>query len=89
MLTLAPKRSYSLTNLWRRGWDSNPRTLSGQRFSRPPDSATLAPLRKCLRVWLCSGQWLFFPELLEKFLQDIPARFLLDTVTDVDLVIQA
>ena len=21
--------------LWRRGWDSNPRTLSGQRFSRP------------------------------------------------------
>ena len=31
--------------LWRRGWDSNPRTVAGQRFSRPPDSATLAPLR--------------------------------------------
>ena len=31
--------------VWRRGWDSNPRSLSGQRFSRPSDSAALAPLR--------------------------------------------
>lgn len=30
---------------WRREWDSNPRSLSGQRFSRPSDSAALAPLR--------------------------------------------
>jgi hypothetical protein len=30
----------------RRGWDSNPRWAQGpQRFSRPPQSATLAPLR--------------------------------------------
>ena len=31
---------------WRRGWDSNPRCpIRAQRFSRPPRSATLAPLR--------------------------------------------
>src|SRR5690606_30184917 len=29
---------------WRRGWDSNPRTLSGLRFSRPARSTTLPPL---------------------------------------------
>jgi hypothetical protein len=29
---------------WRRGWDSNPRKLSLQRFSRPPQSTTLPPL---------------------------------------------
>ncbi len=33
------------SKVWRRGWDSNPRSLTGQRFSRPPDSAALAPLR--------------------------------------------
>ena len=38
----APGRASSV---WRRGWDSNPRSLTGQRFSRPPDSAALAPLR--------------------------------------------
>ena len=31
--------------MWRRGWDSNPRTLTGQRFSRPPLSTTQPPLR--------------------------------------------
>ncbi len=30
---------------WRRGWDSNPRYASAQRFSRPPRSTTPAPLR--------------------------------------------
>ena len=30
---------------WRRGWDSNPRTLAGQRFSRPPLSTAQPPLR--------------------------------------------
>ena len=30
---------------WRRGWDSNPRALAGQRFSRPSHSTTLPPLR--------------------------------------------
>ena len=43
--TLAPFSITWLLMLWRRGWDSNPRTVAGQRFSRPPDSATLAPLR--------------------------------------------
>jgi hypothetical protein len=36
----------------RRGWDSNPRKLSLQRFSRPPQSTTLPPLqgrRACMR----------------------------------------
>ena len=42
---LAPLCIARLLMLWRRGWDSNPRTVAGQRFSRPPDSATLAPLR--------------------------------------------
>ncbi len=32
-------------NYWRRGRDSNPRTLTGQRFSRPPPSTTRPPLR--------------------------------------------
>ena len=31
---------------WRRGRDSNPRTLAGQRFSRPPLSTTQPPLQK-------------------------------------------
>ena len=30
---------------WRRGRDSNPRTLARQRFSRPPPSAARPPLR--------------------------------------------
>ena len=30
---------------WRSGWDSNPRKLAPQRFSRPPPSATRPPLR--------------------------------------------
>jgi hypothetical protein len=34
-----------LVRVWRRGRDSNPRTLAGQRFSRPPHSTTLPPLR--------------------------------------------
>jgi hypothetical protein len=32
-------------DMWRRGWDSNPRTVAGQRFSRPPLSTTQPPLR--------------------------------------------
>ena len=31
---------------WRRGWDSNPRSLSTQRFSRAPPSTTRPPLRE-------------------------------------------
>ena len=31
--------------VWRRGWDSNPRTVAGQRFSRPSLSTTQPPLR--------------------------------------------
>ncbi len=34
---------------WRRGWDSNPRTLAGLRFSRPARSTTLPPLRHAMR----------------------------------------
>ena len=30
---------------WRRGWDSNPRSLSTQRFSRAPPSTARPPLR--------------------------------------------
>jgi hypothetical protein len=37
---------------WRRGWDSNPRSLAGQRFSRPPQSTTLSPLH----VTFCIAQ---------------------------------
>ena len=35
----------SSPGVWRRGRDSNPRKLSLQRFSRPPHSTTLPPLR--------------------------------------------
>ena len=31
---------------WRRERDSNPRTLAGQRFSRPPQSTALPSLRR-------------------------------------------
>ena len=31
---------------WRRGWDSNPRSLSTQRFSRAPPSTARPPLRR-------------------------------------------
>ncbi len=33
---------------WRRGRDSNPRTVAGQRFSRPPLSTTQPPLRNSI-----------------------------------------
>ena len=36
---------FSSPGVWRRGRDSNPRKLSLQRFSRPPHSTTLPPLR--------------------------------------------
>src|SRR3954453_18587344 len=32
------------TSPWRRGWDLNPRWVAPQWFSRPSDSAALAPL---------------------------------------------
>ena len=35
----------SSSGVWRRGRDSNPRKLALQRFSRPPHSTTLPPLR--------------------------------------------
>ncbi len=35
---------HNLLNNWRRGRDSNPRTLTGQRFSRPPLSTAQPPL---------------------------------------------
>ena len=34
-----------LSTGWRRGWDSNPRSLSTQRFSRAPPSTARPPLR--------------------------------------------
>src|SRR5512142_2119410 len=36
---------------WRRGWDSNPRALAGQRFSRPPLSTAQPPLRAPSVPW--------------------------------------
>src|SRR5262249_49798941 len=49
---LASRRYRPLSHLsrwgsfdWRRGRDSNPRTLAGQRLSRPPHSTALPPLR--------------------------------------------
>ena len=35
---------------WRREWDSNPRCLATQRFSRPSDSSTLASLQLGFRA---------------------------------------
>ena len=37
--------SSSRIRTWRRGWDSNPRSLSTQRFSRAPPSTARPPLR--------------------------------------------
>src|SRR5688500_5098024 len=34
------------TDVWRRGWDSNPRHLAVLRFSRPVPSTTRPPLRR-------------------------------------------
>ena len=44
--------------IWRRGWDSNPRTLARQRFSRPPPSTARPPLReekRAVRAYLGPG----------------------------------
>ncbi len=38
------------TSQWRREWDSNPRCLATQRFSRPSDSSALASLQLDFRV---------------------------------------
>ncbi len=43
---------------WRRDRDSNPGTLTRQRFSRPPQSTTLPPLRS-------DGTLMCIPRLLE------------------------
>ena len=40
--------------VWRRGWDSNPRNLAVQRFSRPPQSTTLPPLHGASKRRDCS-----------------------------------
>ena len=41
-----PGDAWSVTAAsWRRGWDSNPRSLSTQRFSRAPPSTARPPLR--------------------------------------------
>jgi hypothetical protein len=52
-----PRRNFVLrtrNSYLRRGWDSNPRCPEAQRFSRPSDSTTLAPLQKpvasCFRL---------------------------------------
>ena len=37
---------------WRRRWDSNPRSLSALRFSRPAQSTTLPPLQNNNAQWL-------------------------------------
>ena len=42
---VAPLSILWLLVSWRRGWDSNPRSGEGLRFSRPACSSTPAPLR--------------------------------------------
>ena len=41
---------FSSPGVWRRGRDSNPRKLALQRFSRPPHSTTLPPLRSGVKT---------------------------------------
>ena len=41
--------------IWRRARDSNPRTVSRQRFSRPPLSTTQPALRKIVHLYICSS----------------------------------
>ena len=43
---------HNLLNNWRRGRDSNPRTVARQRFSRPPPSTTRPPLQLDFRALL-------------------------------------
>ncbi len=48
---------------WRRGRDSNPRTLAGQRFSRPPLSTTQPPLQSLYtfdKTQMCGYYIIFF-----------------------------
>ncbi len=46
--------------LQRRGRDSNPRILSDQRFSRPPQSTTLPPLQyHCFRFGIANVRIIF------------------------------
>ena len=49
-----PHRPGGGVTSWRRGWDSNPRSLSTQRFSRAPPSTTRPPLRG--RGYRCVGR---------------------------------
>ena len=42
----ASSRNSRRANCWRREWDSNPRRLTPQRFSRPPPSTTRPSLRE-------------------------------------------
>lgn len=47
----------------RRGRDSNPRTLSGRRFSRPERSATLPPLQHRRRPSRDAGDTVTYPAI--------------------------
>ena len=42
----SPRRTGPRSRKWRRGWDSNPRTLARCRFSRPVPSTARPPLRE-------------------------------------------
>ena len=43
--TLYPAELQARDKLWRRGWDSNPRTLAGYALSKRARSAATRPLR--------------------------------------------
>ena len=43
---LSQSPTHGVMVAWRRGWDSNPRSLSTQRFSRAPPSTARPPLRR-------------------------------------------
>ena len=45
LATLSVDARRGLNDVWRRGWDSNPRKLALHALSKRADSAALAPLR--------------------------------------------
>ena len=54
------RKTFIFRFLLRRGRDSNPRILSDQRFSRPPQSTTLPPLQyHCFRFGIANVRIIF------------------------------
>ena len=79
--------SAAFSHLWRRGGDSNSRSLAGQQISSLSPSASRTPLRKSNFVF--SGSFFLFSQLFKKATQLSTTFFLKDSFSNFNFMIEA